>query len=158
MAMQKEYQEDTIIITEKGVSRQMYMVLSGSVALYVNYGKDGEYLLGLCNKGTVFGEMGVLCHAPSTYTAVAVTEVIVAVFSEFELGYFIKTYPEKAIGIMRSTARLNSVLSLNLKMMIEDSQSEKQLLNMLSDAMKDDEEVEGDSKNEKWRFLKEPTE
>lgn len=156
MAMQNKYEEDTIILREKGVNNQMYMVTSGTVALYVNYGKEEEYLLGLCNKGTVFGEMGILCHSPSIYTAVAVTDVVAATFSEHELDYFIKTYPDKALGIMRSTARLNSVFSLNIKMMMEDHKKDVELLKMYSDAMNanDIQDEYDDSMDGIWHYHK----
>lgn len=149
MAMQERYEEDSVIILEKGVNELMYMVISGTVALYVNYGKKDEYLLGLCNKGSVFGQMGLLCHAKSMYTAVAETNVEVATFSEFELDHFIKTYPDKALGIMRNTARLNQVLSVNLSMMIEEHKLDSKMLDMYKDAMMDKID---DDPNGQWYF------
>lgn len=159
MAMQEKYKKDAIILMENGVNRQMYMVLSGTVALYMNYGKADEYLIGLCNKGTVFGEVGILCHRPSVYTAVAETDVCAATFSEYELGEFVREYPDQAIGIMRSAARINSVLSLNLKMMVEDSKQEEIILKSLSEALKanesdsDEEENVDDHNIGKWQYF-----
>lgn len=160
MAIQEKYKMGTIILMEKGISRQMYMVTSGSVGLYMNYGKKDEYLIGLCNKGTVFGEMGILCHKESIYTAVAETDVTAVTFSEHELDEFVREYPEKTIGIMKSTARINSILSLNLKMMVEDSKQEEMILKSLSEALKtsesddnDYEEIEDDHNKGKWQYF-----
>lgn len=145
MAMQETLAENTVIIKEKKENDMMYMVLSGTVALYINYRKDDEYLLGLCSKGTVFGEMGLLCHEPSMYTAVSLSEVKVASFTEAELEQFVITYPGQTLGIMRSTARMNKVLTLNLKMLMEDNKEEARLVKMLSEAMKDDNDVSTDT-------------
>lgn len=121
MGMQEKISEGTVIINENSVNKYMYLVIKGTVALYVNYKKPDEYLLGLCNKGKVFGEMGLLCHGESYYTAVAETDVTVALFSEFELEHFIKGYPTQALGMMRAVARMNQVLNVNLKMIMEEN-------------------------------------
>lgn len=120
--MQEKYKEDTVILREGEEGKYMFLVIEGNVALYINYQKENEYLLGMCNKGNVFGEMGILCHDLSMYTAVAVNDVKAVKIAEEELGSFIKKYPEQAIGIMRSTARMNKVLNVNLKMLMEESQ------------------------------------
>ena len=135
MAIQEKYEEATIILKEGSNREQMFMVISGTVGLYVNYGKPNEYLLGLCNKGTIFGEMCILCHTPSMYTAVAETDTVTANFSEHELDFFIKSYPDRAIGIMRSISRMNNILSVNLKMVLTESQKEPAFLDILSDAL-----------------------
>lgn len=121
MGMQETIAEDTVILREKVQNKYMYMVTQGTVALYMNYGTPEEYLLGLCNKGKAFGELGLLCHDESMYTAVAVTDVTLVRFSEFELDSFVKGYPEQALGIMRSIARINKILNLNLKMTLTEA-------------------------------------
>lgn len=123
MGMQKTYAEDSLIIMENTINKYIFMVLEGSVALYMNYKKPDEYLLGLCNKGNAFGEVGVLCHEESIYTAVAATDTVVAVFSEAELGSFVRGHPDQVIGIMKMMARINRILNLNLRMVIEDNKS-----------------------------------
>lgn len=139
MGMQHNYPEGTIIINEKGMHQLMYVVLKGTIALYINYKQEDEYLLGLCTKGTTFGELGILCHSPSMYTAVAESDAIVVTFSESELGTFIERYPSQALGVMRNTARINKILSLNLKMALNDSQKELDMIKSMSVALHDKE-------------------
>lgn len=135
MGMQETYEEDEIILKEKSEDRFMYLVLEGSVALYMNYRKKDEYLLGVCNKGNTFGEMGLLCHEENMYTAVAFSKATVAMFSEFELGSFIRGYPDQALGLMSNIARMNKVLNINLKMVLEDNQQLELYKKMYSEIM-----------------------
>lgn len=151
MGMQETYNEDDVIIYEKADSRFMFMVLEGSVALYINYKQEDEYLLGICNKGNIFGEMGLLCHDANLYTAVAFTKVTVVRFSESELGSFIKSFPEKALGIMRNTARMNKVLNLNLKMVMKDSQQLEMYKQMYSEMISENEDEKEEEVSPKWR-------
>jgi len=139
MGMQREYKEDAIIIMEKTINKHLYMVLDGTVALYINYKKPDEYFLGLCSKGNAFGEIGVLCHEESIYTAVAVTDVQLALFSENEIDSFVKGYPEQAIGVMRLMARINKLLDLNLRMVVEE---QKYLSKQNTASCKDDKEAD----------------
>lgn len=122
MGMQMSFPEDSIIIRENSNSQYMYIVVKGTIALYMNYKKKNEYLLGLCSKGKTFGELGVLCHEKSTYTAVATDDVAVVAFSENELENFVKKYPLEALGVMRNMARMNNILNLNLKMVMSENE------------------------------------
>ena len=120
MGMKAAFPENSVIIKEGRINPGMYIVTSGVVALYANYKKEDEYILGVLSKGKAFGEMGLLCHEKSPYTAVANTDVELVTFSEFELGSFIRSYPDQALGIMRSIARINKMLSLSCQLMSED--------------------------------------
>lgn len=138
MGLQKIYREDDIILKEKELNKFMYTILSGSVALYINYQAGDEYLLGVCGRGKTFGEMGLLCHEPSMYTAVAVEDVKVAIFSEYEMDAFIKGYPNQAIGLMRNIARINKLLNANLRMAVEENMQSEKLIQIAKEYKKQD--------------------
>lgn len=156
MGMQMDYKEDDIILKEKAESRFMYLILQGEVALYSGYQTKEEYLFGLVGKGKTFGEIGLLNHENSIYTAVAVTNVKVAVFSEFELGSFIRNYPDQALGVMRSVARMNKVFKMNLKMVMEENKDYAKYKEVYLEAMKsgpeeETVEVTAEDANPEWR-------
>ena len=154
MGLQLDFKEDDIILTEKSTSQLMYLILEGSVALYSNYGTSTEYLYGILSKGKTFGEVGLLTHEESAYTAVAISPVKVAVFSENELGNFIRGYPDYALGVMRSIAKMNQIFRINLKMVMEENKDYASYKMLYEDAIKQstdyEEEVPG-----KWRYNRE---
>jgi len=118
-----KYNENDIILKEGKIDTKMYVVLKGTVVLYMNYGKDNEYVLGACGVGKVFGEMGLLCKEESMYTAVAFTDAEVMRFGRDNLEHFFTCYPKNAIGMMEKIARCNSLLKMNLDLAIDEMKS-----------------------------------
>lgn len=151
MGLQLDYEEDDVILTEKSTSRVMYLILEGSVALYTDYGTSKEYLYGLLGKGKTFGEMGLLNHEESIYTVVAISPVKVAVFSENELGSFIRSYPDYALGVMRSIAKMNQIFRVNLKMVMEENKDYAKYRKLYDDAIKQSTDSNSDE-SAKWRY------
>lgn len=151
MGLQLDYKEDDVILTEKSPSRLMYLILEGSVALYTNYGTSDEYLYGLLSKGKTFGEIGLLNHEESIYTAVAISPVKVAVFSENELGSFIRGYPDYALGVMRSIAKMNQIFRINLKMVTEENKDYSKYRKLYEESIKQATEDKIEDTTAKWR-------
>ncbi len=153
MGLQLDFKEDDIILKEKVLSPYMYLIIKGSVALYSGYGTSEEYLYGILSKGKTFGEIGLLTHEESIYSAVAISDVKVAVFSENELGTFIKAYPDNAIGIMRSIAKMNQLFRTNLKMLEEENLDHVRYKELYDEAVKQLSGVD-DEAEAKWRYNK----
>lgn len=120
MAYLNVFEENEIIIRENEENKYLYMVKSGTVALYMNYGKKNETLLGLCGKNKVFGETGAILDQESPYTAVTYDEAEVMKFSKDELGAFMKGYPDQVLGMFKSLARVNKLLRINCEMLIDE--------------------------------------
>lgn len=154
MGQQLDFKEDEIILREKSPSRFMYLILEGSVALYNNYGSSTEYLYGILSKGKTFGEIGLLNHEKSIYTVVAVSPVKVAVFSENELGSFIRGYPEHALGVMRSIAKMNQIFRANLEMAMEENKDYAKYKELYEEAIKQSTEA-GSDESARWRRTRE---
>lgn len=150
MGLQLDFKEDDVILSEKSSSRFMYLILEGSVALYTNYGTSEEYLYGLLSKGKTFGEIGLLNHEESIYTVVAISPVKVAVFSENELGSFIRGYPDHALGVMRSIAKMNQIFRINLEMVLEENKDNSRYRMLYEDALKQSTDVDSEVLA-KWR-------
>lgn len=120
MAIKTTYKEDDIIITEGSTNKYIYMVLSGSVTLYMNYGKSDEYVIGICGPNKVFGEISALTEDESLYTAVPFTDTVVMVFSTRELDAFLHSYPDQTLSIIKSITRCNKLLSANCKQLLNE--------------------------------------
>lgn len=55
----------------------MYKIVSGRAALYLQYGTENEYLIGVLSDGKCFGEVSVLTGKPSPYSVVAISDIMV---------------------------------------------------------------------------------
>ncbi len=111
------YEEDSVILRETEQHPYMYKILSGSVALYINYGQKDEYLVGVLAKSRVFGEIGLLCDKPNIYTAVANERTTVMTIDERNLGDFIAGNHVETLNIMRNMANIIQALRANVSML-----------------------------------------
>ncbi|MGN0711676.1 MAG: Crp/Fnr family transcriptional regulator [Anaerovoracaceae bacterium] len=116
----QHFPEDTVIIKEGEYKNEMYKIISGKVAVYLNYGKKDEYLLRILSESQCFGEVGILCQKPSIYTVVALYDAMVMRISEEELESFLQNNSQNALNIIKNLAREVLNLKCNLDMMIEE--------------------------------------
>lgn len=116
----EEYAEDSVIMREGIKNNKMYIVLEGSVILYMNYGKENEYVIGVRGKGKMFGEMSMLADEESMYTAVAFSDVKVAWFQYNNLDQFLNGYPGCAIDFLTNIAKNNALMRRQFSMLMEE--------------------------------------
>ncbi len=117
--MQK-FPEDSIILREGELRDEMYKIVSGKVAVYINYGKENEYLLGILGEQQCFGELGILCRQPSMYTVVAVYDVLAMRISLDEFSGFLKNNNKNAINIIRNLSWCMMNLKGNLDLVLDE--------------------------------------
>ncbi len=117
--MQK-FPEDSIILREGELRDDMYKIVSGKAAVYLNYGKENEYLLGILGEQQCFGELGLLCRQPSMYTVVAVYDVLIMRINLDEFGDFLKNNNKNAIDIIRNLSWCMVNLKGNLDLVLEE--------------------------------------
>ena len=115
-----EYKEDEIILKQGDPDKSLYKILSGQVAVYINYEKDDEYLVGIQTFPSCFGEMTILSEQPSFYTVVALTDTKILCVPEENFEGFIQNNPSNAISIMKTMAKNISLLNMNIKMLNEE--------------------------------------
>ena len=115
-----EYKEDDIVLKQGDPDKSLYKILSGQVAVYINYGSDDEYLVGIQSFPSCFGEMTILSGQPSFYTVVALTETKILCVPEENFEGFIQNNPANAISIMKTMAKNISLLNMNVKMLNEE--------------------------------------
>lgn len=122
--MDKNYfkcKTDEIIIYEGQKLPCMYFVVKGAVALYINYKEKNEYILGVCGKNKIFGEMGLIVGGESLYTAVALTDVSIVRVTDDNLFGFIREHPDKLEDILRSLGNINFILKHNVEMLVSET-------------------------------------
>lgn len=114
------YHEDEVIVRQGDPTKCLYKVMSGTVALYLNYGENDEYLVGLQSFPNCFGEMTILAGQPSLYTVVALNDAVVLHVPEDAFDAFIKNDPQNAIVIMKTMARNFSMVNMNMNLLVDE--------------------------------------
>ena len=114
------FEEDDVIVKQGDPDKSLYKIISGKVALYMNYMEDNEYLMGIQTFPSCFGEMTILSGKPSLYTVVAVTETKILRVPEDNFESFIQNNPVNAVAIMKTMAKNISLLNMNIKMLTEE--------------------------------------
>lgn len=116
----KKYNEDEIIVVEGQITFEMYKILSGKVAAYINYGEENETLLGIFDEQRTFGESGMLCERPCMYTVVALEETLVMRVTLDEFDEFINNNIQNTRNVIKNLAREVAVMRCNLDMMMDE--------------------------------------
>ena len=120
MSKLKKYKEDEIIVQEGQVTKEMYKVVSGKVAAYINYGKENESLLCIFDEQRTFGESGMLCERPCMYTIIALEETLIMRVTMDEFDTFINNNAQNARNVIRNLAREVAVMRCNMDMMMSE--------------------------------------
>ena len=124
----EEYEAEQIIIKQGQKNDKIYVVLEGSVALYMNYKQDNEYVVGIRGKDKLFGEMSMLSGEESMYTAVAFTDVKVAWFQEGNLEQFLKDHAALTVEFLKKMAKNDAMLRKDLAMVVDELNDIKEFI------------------------------
>lgn len=120
--MQK-FKENEVIVSEGEQKKEMYKIISGKVAVYINFGQKNEYLLGILSEQQCFGELEILCKKPSIYTVVAVYDSLLMRIADEEFDDFIKNNSTNASDIIRNLAHEVMNLKFNMDMVMDEISS-----------------------------------
>jgi CRP-like cAMP-binding protein len=126
-AKMQQFKEETVILREGELNKEMYKIISGKVAVYINYGKENECLVGILSEQKCFGELGLLCKTPSMYTLVAVYDVLIRRIPEEEFVEFLRNNFYNGINIMESLAKEVKILKCNLDMVMEEMEKSSEI-------------------------------
>ena len=116
----KKFSEDEVIIREGETYEEMYKIVSGRAALYLQYGTENEYLIGVLSDGKWFGEVSVLTGKPSPYSVVAISDIMVMRIGADRFESFISQNPRNTAEIMKNMANSIVMLKANVGMMSEE--------------------------------------
>ena len=112
----KKFSEDEVIIREGETYEEMYKIVSGRAALYLQYGTENEYLIGVLSDGKCFGEVSVLTGKPSPYSVVAISDIMVMRIGAGRFESFISQNPRNTAGIMKNMANKELAESIRMKL------------------------------------------
>lgn len=97
------YSYGTIIFKQGEVGKCMYIVHSGSVSIYSNYGANNELKLAEITPVACFGEMGMILDEPRNATAVAeINDTEVEIIRAEDLENLFRSSPEKIDMILKN--------------------------------------------------------
>lgn len=119
-SLMKLFKEDSVILREGEESPALFKILSGKVALYINYGKENEFFVGIAGEQKCVGEVSLLSGKPSPHTAVALTDVMTMQIKSDQLEGFIVKNTHNAMDIMNNMAKSIMMLSANINLMTEE--------------------------------------
>lgn len=131
------YYEDDVIVKQDDPDKSLYKIISGKVALYLNYTKENEYLIGIQEFPSCFGEMTILAEKPSLYTVVALTETKILRVPEENFEIFIQNNPVNALAIMKTMAKNILLLDRNVKMLTEELSYMNEMVGTKTDQLQD---------------------
>ena len=101
----KRFQKGEVIFQERSFGNTMYEIRSGSVGVYLSYGKPEELKLTELGAVRIFGEMAVIEVSPRSATVAALEDVELLEITTADIRTYFDERPEKLLEIMRSLSR-----------------------------------------------------
>ena len=112
--------DNEVMIREGDRSDELFKILSGKAALYLHFGEENEYFIGVLSEGKCFGEVSLLAGKPSPYTAVTVSDTMVMRIPSDRFESFITQSPRNIADIMKNMANSIIMLKANVGMISEE--------------------------------------
>ena len=98
----KSYSKGAVIFRQGDPGDCMYDIQYGKVGIFDHYGEPDEKKIADLYTDQIFGEMGLLDHAPRSATAVALDQdTVVSVVSEEEFYEYFEKEPVKVLVLMQ---------------------------------------------------------
>ena len=88
----RTYVKDRVIFEEGTYSNTMYIIESGKVGIFKDYGTPNQIKLAELESGA-FGEMGLVADAPRNATAVALEDSELELVARTELNEYFEAFP-----------------------------------------------------------------
>ena len=114
------YQSEEIILNEGEYNNELYKILSGSVIVYIHYGKKDEHIVGILSKSRCFGDLSMFTGQPNLYTVVAYDEALIMRISWDYLEDFIRNNPKNAVDMMQNMSKSMTLMYKNLDLLMEE--------------------------------------
>ena len=110
----KSFGKGAVIFRQGDAGDCMYDIQSGRVGIFDHYGEPDEKKIAELYVDQIFGEMGLLDHAPRSATAVALEdETCISFVTEDSFGEFFEKNPARVLMVMQQ-------LSQNLRKRTKD--------------------------------------
>ena len=148
----RKVKENDVIVKEGELYTEMYKIVSGKAVVYINYGKEDEYLLGALSEQQCFGETTILCKKPSSYTVVAFSDMLLMRITEDEFADFIMNNSRNALELIRNLARQVTNLRCNLDMVMQEISKDRngEVVNVHELKQRMYQSIKSDAQGEPW--------
>ena len=113
-AVFKAYDKDAIVITERELTKSLYVILSGRVNVFLGDENGKELILASKGPGEYFGEM-VLDEGPRSASVATTEPSTFAVISTTEFKDILLKYPEIALIVIKNLIRTARGLDENVR-------------------------------------------
>jgi len=134
---EKYYDADQIVFSEGAKADKFYMILEGSVEVWKEYDKSGQYLLSVNYKGFTFGEMALIDNFYRSATVVAKKSTKLLFINQSDFNQIIQKNSSIAISILKA---VSSILRKSTGNYVETIWAKKQLLKTAKDELKKTQE------------------
>lgn len=94
-----------IIFRQGQMDTNLYKIISGKVGLYIDYGTSKENFVGMATAPGYLGSRSALASYPSSYTAVALSNVMLLRLPDTQLITLAKNDPGASIHLMKKMAK-----------------------------------------------------
>ncbi len=119
-SLMKMCKADEVILHEGEVNTEMYKILSGKAAMYMHYGEENEYLIGIISDQRCIGDVSLLTNRPSPYTVVAVSNVMLMRIQDTQFEEFIVNNTKNAVDIMKNMASMIVTLNKDIDLITDE--------------------------------------
>lgn len=111
----RRYMKNTVIINEGDEASSLYIILSGSVKVFLNDETGKEVVLTIQDSGEYFGEVSLLDNEPRSASVMTLEDCQFAVLSQQEFIHAISKTPELSLSIIRGLTLRMRALSENVR-------------------------------------------
>lgn len=114
-AKQHKYPKNSIIVTEDDTHSNFYIVVSGSLKVFVN-GDDGrQVVLNWLESGDYFGELALLDGAPRSASVMTVAPTVLQIISQQDFQQFLASNQGASLAMMKAMARRIRTLTTSVR-------------------------------------------
>lgn len=114
-AKQHKYPKNSIIVTEGDTQSNFYIVVSGSLKVFVN-GDDGrQVVLNWLGPGDYFGELALIDGDPRSASVITLSPTTLQVISQQDFQQFITADQAASFAMMKAMARRIRILTSSVR-------------------------------------------
>jgi CRP-like cAMP-binding protein len=97
----EDFKPDDIMITEGDENSAIYLVVSGKVTIYGDYGKPEQRHKAVIGEGSFLGELSMFTRLPPNATCVAIEDTRAFVLPHHQFVEIMRVYPQIGINLCR---------------------------------------------------------
>lgn len=111
----KTFAKNTIIINEGDESDSLYIILSGTVKIFLSDEDGKEIILNTQAKGEYFGELALIDDAPRSASVMTLEDCKVCIILKSDFEAYISKHPEICFRLVRGLTKRLRKLTDNVK-------------------------------------------